>query len=614
MGTFVGNSTVNSSLTTTQLLVGSNSTFTMFSANATGLYANATLVANSVGPYGKTEGALNANSATFATSSGSTSQALTFSNGGSGAASGTTFNGGTARTISYNSIGAPSTTGASASGTWSISINGSAASATNASAATNATYATSAGSATNATFATSSGSTSQALTFSNGGSGAASGTTFNGGTARTISYNSIGAPSTTGASASGTWSISINGSAASATNATFASSATNASFATNSSYQSATGNTNDWVQSFQQTPAHGTSFREMSGNGPAGSWWFVQNMRHSNGGGFWGRQNAWGWEDNAHEYYSRNIQNNSFSGWVRFLHSSNYNSYSPTLTGGNASGTWSINVNGSAGSATNATYAGNSNQLNGRTFAWAGQSGQPAWLWGSNDGTNVYVWNPSNFAVASATNASYASNAGAAGSATNAGQATFASSATNSTGAISAWTSNAASGSGAFPMTIGSSQRPVDRGIIVSMNAGSGIPFLANVNNGGSQSGYLVAGIGTFSIVQSSDYRLKENIQDMDLETAAQKISNLRPVNYEWINDPDNRKWLGFLAHELQEQIPQAVHGEKDAVKEDGSIEQQGIDMVIMIPVMVGAIKKLQETVKTLQQEIEILKATINNK
>lgn len=33
------------------------------------------------------------------------------------------------------------------------------------------------------------------------------------------------------------------------------------------------------------------------------------------------------------------------------------------------------------------------------TWNWAGQSGQPSWLWGSNDGTNMYVWNPSNFNV-----------------------------------------------------------------------------------------------------------------------------------------------------------------------------------------------------------------------
>ena len=50
------------------------------------------------------------------------------------------------------------------------------------------------------------------------------------------------------------------------------------------------------------------------------------------------------------------------------------------------------------------------------TFNWSGQSGQPSWLWGSNDGTNMYVWNPSNFHVAyadNATNATYsASTAG----------------------------------------------------------------------------------------------------------------------------------------------------------------------------------------------------------
>lgn len=40
-------------------------------------------------------------------------------------------------------------------------------------------------------------------------------------------------------------------------------------------------------------------------------------------------------------------------------------------------------------------------------FNWSGQTSQPSWLWGSNDGVNHYVWNPSNFSV------NYASNAGA---------------------------------------------------------------------------------------------------------------------------------------------------------------------------------------------------------
>jgi hypothetical protein len=50
-------------------------------------------------------------------------------------------------------------------------------------------------------------------------------------------------------------------------------------------------------------------------------------------------------------------------------------------------------------------------------FIWSGQSGQPTWLWGSNDGINHYVWNPANFSV------NYANTAGSATSAINASNA-----------------------------------------------------------------------------------------------------------------------------------------------------------------------------------------------
>jgi hypothetical protein len=38
-------------------------------------------------------------------------------------------------------------------------------------------------------------------------------------------------------------------------------------------------------------------------------------------------------------------------------------------------------------------------------FYWSGQGGQPTWLWGGSDGTNMYVYNPSNFSVNYATGA-----------------------------------------------------------------------------------------------------------------------------------------------------------------------------------------------------------------
>lgn len=63
--------------------------------------------------------------------------------------------------------------------------------------------------------------TNTALTFNNTGSGDASGTTFDGSTARTISFNTVGAPSTAGAGATGTWGISISGNAATVTNGAY---------------------------------------------------------------------------------------------------------------------------------------------------------------------------------------------------------------------------------------------------------------------------------------------------------------------------------------------------------------------------------------------------------
>jgi hypothetical protein len=66
-----------------------------------------------------------------------------------------------------------------------------------------------------------SGTTTYAVTFNNSGTGDASGTTFDGSVARTISYNTLGAPSTTGTNATGTWNIDILGSAGTVTNGVY---------------------------------------------------------------------------------------------------------------------------------------------------------------------------------------------------------------------------------------------------------------------------------------------------------------------------------------------------------------------------------------------------------
>ena len=43
-----------------------------------------------------------------------------------------------------------------------------------------------------------------------------------------------------------------------------------------------------------------------------------------------------------------------------------------------------------------------------KNWNWSGQGGQPTWIWGGEDGTNMYVYNPSNFSVNYANSAGYA--------------------------------------------------------------------------------------------------------------------------------------------------------------------------------------------------------------
>jgi hypothetical protein len=65
------------------------------------------------------------------------------------------------------------------------------------------------------------GTTTYSVTFNSSGSGAASPVSFNGSVARTISYNTLGAPSITGTNATGTWNIDILGSAGTVTNGVY---------------------------------------------------------------------------------------------------------------------------------------------------------------------------------------------------------------------------------------------------------------------------------------------------------------------------------------------------------------------------------------------------------
>ena len=130
----------------------------------------------------------------------------------------------------------------------------------------------------------------------------------------TNNYNSY-APTLTGGNASGTWGINISGTAAAATNLN----------ASHSILRVASSASATATADFQNTPAGTTRLMGDHANltsSPGGTWWFYQNMRHTNGSNYWGTQVAWGWEDNANRLFQRNVTSGTFSAWVEYLNTS----------------------------------------------------------------------------------------------------------------------------------------------------------------------------------------------------------------------------------------------------------------------------------------------------
>ena len=65
----------------------------------------------------------------------------------------------------------------------------------------------------------------------------------------------------------------------------------------------------------------------------------------------------------------------------------------------------------------------------------------------------------------------------------------------------------------------------------------------------------------------------------------------MRVCRFNFLSNPD-KIVDGFIAHEVQAVVPEAVHGEKDAVDEDGNPLYQGIDQGKMVPLLWGALQE----------------------
>jgi hypothetical protein len=328
----------------------------------------------------------------------------------------------TSVTATPSLIGAPSTTGVGASGSWGISVTGTALNVTGTVAIANGgTGATTAGQALNNLGLTAtatelnytSGVTSAIQTQLNAkaplASPALSGTptapTASVGTdttqiATTAFVNAEianDAPTKTGGGASGTWNIAISGNAATATSATTSTSTTNPTFS------------GDAVNKADITTRTESGFYEHDTGTTAegwprndGTWQHMIASTHSNDSNYYSMQLAGGFY--SQQWYMRNTNGNGSTSWSELLTSASYNSYAPSLTGTGASGNWAINVTGNAATTSQRNFSGDIAATGqGRFTGWygggsgndalaaeVGVSGGTAYVLSYNRGTSTY--------------------------------------------------------------------------------------------------------------------------------------------------------------------------------------------------------------------------------
>ena len=101
----------------------------------------------------------------------------------------------------------------------------------------------------------------------------------------------------------------------------------------------------------------------------------------------------------------------------------------------------------------------------------------------------------------------------------------------------------------------------------------------------------------TGTITTGSDYRIKNNMKDLSLLDYT--IDNLRPVYFQFKDS--EKESIGLIAHELQNEIPFLVEGEKDGEK------MQTVNYMGLVGLL---IKEVQE----LKKELKFVKNELNNK
>ena len=123
----------------------------------------------------------------------------------------------------------------------------------------------------------------------------------------------------------------------------------------------------------------------------------------------------------------------------------------------------------------------------------------------------------------------------------------------------------------------------------------------------------------------SSDHRLKENVVTMS--NATDRLKQLQPKRFNFIINPDTTV-DGFLAHEVQSGVPEAISGTKDETqdilyteedtipsgKKVGDVKEtvpkyQGIDQSKLVPLLTAALQEAIAKIEVLETKVAALEA-----
>ena len=138
-----------------------------------------------------------------------------------------------------------------------------------------------------------------------------------------------------------------------------------------------------------------------------------------------------------------------------------------------------------------------------------------------------------------------------------------------------------------------------NRGILLHTTGTSTNYAMIFQNDNGSVGSISTNGSAT-AFTTSSDYRLKENVTaNWDATT---RLKQLNPIRFNFIADPETTV-DGFLAHEVQTVVPEAITGSKDEVDNNGNPVMQGIDQAKLVPLLVKTIQELEARIAALEAE-----------